>query len=249
MSGRKRIGKNMSVGTRTARVSKAQLKFKMRRHYAVGKGQCKKKNNYVSLPPLTRICRGAFNRYPCLMTISDLSTNAVTLMPGVYITSTRACEMGTIRKTLHDIGDNFWDTLKLCVARNHDIASGDIACLVFCHWASSLYNSKLMSGFCHVARDTLTITIYDDSIRCCAFKLKACAAKNLLDIMACVELASGLISPNEQIGGARVEVTTTDIDRFSVCFTVKLCPSYMEDVKMNESRFYNMYGHLVAEFR
>ena len=213
------------------------------RQYTVGTGYGK-----TASLPLAKEYRGAFNQYPCTMTIDDLATNMVTLVPGVYITSTRCCGMGTIRKTLHDLQDNFWDRLKLCGARKHIITSGYTQSIAFCHWVSSLYNEKLVMAFCQMTQDTLTITLSDDCIKCCALKIKACTAKNLLDILACVALASGLV-PKGQIGDACVEVDTMDIDRFSVSLTVHLCPSYIEAVKIDEAHLSSMYGHLVAEFQ
>jgi hypothetical protein len=217
----------------------------MRRLYTVAMGH---DNDAYPLPP-TKVYRGAFNQYPCTMTMDDLSTNEVTLVPGVYITSTRDCNMGTIRKTLHQLHDNFWDKLKLCGARKQIIASGYTARIVFCHWASSLYNGKLVSAFCQTACDTLIVTIKDAHIECGALNLKAFAAKNLLDILACVALANGLVSPNGLIGGACVEVTSMDIDKFNVLMTVQLDPHYMKEVERDETRLSSMYGHLVAEMQ
>jgi len=209
----------------------------------------KKNISHASLHSLTKMYRGAFNPYPCTMKISDLSTNTVTLDPGVYITSARDCEMGTIRNTLHELRDDFWDTLKRCGARKQITASGNLALMVFCHWTSSLYNSKLIAAFCQTVQDTLTITINSRTIVCSAFNITSPLAKNLLDTVACVVLANGLVLSKGPIGDACVEVTTTDIGRFSVSLTVQVSPSYMDEVKMNEGYFNTMYGHLVAEFQ
>ena len=205
-------------------------------------------HHHIVPPPPTKVYMGAFNQYPCLMTIADLSTNAVTLVPGVYITSARDCGLGTIRKTLHDVHDNFLDTLKLCGSRKQIISSyGYTGYITFCHWASSLYNGKLVSAFYQMARDTLTITISDDNIKYVASNLKAHAAQKLLDIMACVTLACDLVSPTGPLGA--VEVTTMDIDRFSVSLTIQLSPSYIEGVRMDEERLNSMYGYIITEFQ
>lgn len=195
------------------------------------------------------VCRGTYNKYPCCMTMHDLSNNAVSLLSGLYITRNRHCEMEAIRTRLHKLQDSFWDILIKCGARRQISARDDTALLAFCSWASSLFNSKMMAAFCQMGRDTLTITISDEYITCSAPKLDNGTANNLLDILGCVALANGLLAPNGNIGDGDIHVITTDIDRLCVSMTVPFNPSYMEEVKMDEARFRSMYGHIVANLQ
>ena len=194
---------------------------------------------------LQRVCEGTFNQYPCTMTINDLSTNAVSLLPGVYITTSRYCELEEIRTRLLGIETDFWEMLRICGEMKQIIASDHTACLAFCYWASLPFNCKLISVFCHAILDTLTIAISDERIKCSALNLNSCAAKNMLDTLACVALAGGLFDV-KLIGEAAITVTTTDIDHFSVCMTVPLSPSYIREVKMDAPRLTTMYGHIIA---
>jgi hypothetical protein len=234
----------MNVAKRRAGVSKFWQNSKKNRLYAVGT----KSSINSTPPPLTKVYRGVFNQYPCIMTMDDLSTTEVALMPGVYVTRTRECDMETIRKILHELQDNFYETLKLCGARKQIIAPGHIEHIAFCHWASSVYNGKLVSALCQAAWDVLTITINNDSIDFSALHLKMGAAKKLLDIVACVALADGLISRNLPIGDVSIKLTKLNRDRLGVSMTVPLPPSYMDEIKMDAERLNSMYGHLTAEF-
>jgi hypothetical protein len=246
----------MNAGTKRTWTFKARRKLSKTRRYAVVNWRHNNNNNNsnnssktTSPITITNAYTGAFIQYPCSMTINDLSMNEVTLLPGLYITSIRDCTMQTIREILHKLQDDFWDTLRMRATRKHIIASSHTACLAFCNWASSPCNGKLVAAFCQTAPDSLTVTINEGSIECSALNLNPFVAKNLLDSMACVALASGLISPigEERIGDACMEVTTTAINRFSVLVTLQFVPSYMERVIMDEARLNSLYGQLAAE--
>ena len=234
----------MKPGIRKAWQHKARQQLNTRKFV-----QCEKYTQNAILRDMMcrgMVCRGTYSKYPLCMTMSDLSNNSASLLSGLYITRTRHCEMGAIRTRLHKLQDDFWDILTICGARRQISAPDDTARIAFCSWASSLFNSKMMAAFCQTARDTLTITISEEYIRCIAPKLDNCTANNLLELLGCVALADGLLVPNGNIGDGEVEVTTTDIDSFCVSMTVRFSPSYMEEVQIDEARFKSMYGHIVA---
>lgn len=228
----------MKAPTRLTRRLNGQPNFNSRRPHLMGRRQ-------PSPLQLRSVCEGTFNEYPCTLTINDLSTNTVSLLPGVYITTAREFEMEEIRTRLLGLEKDFWERLGRCAERKQIMASDHTACIAFCHWASLPFNCKLVSVFFHSVLDTLTITIGEECITCNALNLNSCTAKNLLDTLACVALATGLFDPKLN-GDAAVNVTTTYIDNFSVCLTVRLSPSYIKGVKMDAAHLTDMYGHILA---
>lgn len=195
------------------------------------------------------VCKGTYSMLPCSISMNDLSNNAVSLMPCLYITSTRHIEIDEIRTTLNTLQYHFWDILSECGERKKIVASDNIARLALCSWASSQFNSKLIAAFYHTVQDELTIRISDEHITCTASKLDDYSAGKLLDMLACVALASGLLALDGHIGNARVEVTTTTINTFCVSTTIELPAYYMNEVKMNEAHLTYMYGHILAKLK
>ena len=228
----------MKTPTKQTRPYKGRHKLTIRKIHLMGR------RHTIPLPRL-RMCQGTFNEYPCTMTINDLSTNSVSLLPGVYITTTRCYEMEEIRTRLSDLETDFWDRLRICGKRKLIVASDHTSAMAFCSWASLPFNCKLISVFIQDLLDTMTVTISDGCIMCNALNLNSFTAKTLLDTLACVALASGLFDP-KLIGDTTVNVTTTDIDNFYVCMTVRLSPSYLRDVKIDTAHLNAMYGHIVA---
>ena len=214
--------------------------------------QCEKHMQNAILPGMMSrdmVCRGTYNKYPCCMTMNDLSNNAVSLLSSLYITKTRDCEMEAIKTRLHKLQDGFWDILSKCGTRRQINAPDNTAAMAFCSWASTLFNSQIMSAFCQTAQDTLTISISEEYITCIAPKLDTCTANILLDLLGCVALANGLLVRNGNIGDGDIKVTTAGIATFCVSMTVPFLPSYIEDVKVDEPRFRSTYGHIVANFQ
>lgn len=238
-----------NLGTRTAGICKPgktwstrRLSFSMQRPF---------RRRRKSSPPdsLPMMCCGTYSVLPCSITMNDLSNSAVSLLPGLYITSTRHSDIEGIRTTLHQLPDNIWNILTACGTRKQVFCSDDIAYLALCSWLSSPFNIKLTAGFYHVAQDTLTITLNDEHIMFKASNLEANSAENLLNILACVTLATEILDPNGPVGKAIVEVTTTGISRFCVAMKVRLPSSYMQEVKTDEGRLRSVYGHIAASLQ